>query len=104
MNHHSRFGRIAPMNRLPLFAAILVAAQLMGMSLPVAHPAPPAAPAPRPPNIVFFLCDDLGTGDVGALGGKDIQTPNIDALFARGTRLTWHWRATPSARRAAACS
>ncbi len=53
--------------------------------------AQPAAAGTRPPNIVFFLCDDLGVGDVGALGSKDIQTPNIDTLFARGTRLSWHW-------------
>jgi len=46
---------------------------------------------PRRPNIVFFLCDDLGTGDVGALGSKDIRTPSIDRLFARGTRLSRHW-------------
>jgi len=46
---------------------------------------------PRRPNIVFFLCDDLGLGDIAALGGKDIRTPNIDALFERGTRLSWHW-------------
>ena len=45
----------------------------------------------RPPNIVFFLCDDLGTGDLSALGSRDIRTPNIDGLFARGTRLTRHW-------------
>mgnify|MGYP002628673524 CR=1 FL=1 len=45
----------------------------------------------RPPNIVFFLCDDLGTGDVAALGSQHIKTPNIDSLFARGTRLTRHW-------------
>ena len=76
------------MKALPLFAAILAAVCLEGATLPVARA---AAPDPRPPNIVFFLCDDLGTGDVGALGGKDIQTPNIDALFARGTRLGWHW-------------
>ena len=79
------------MTRPPLCAAFLSAVCLAGVSLPVAHAAPAAAAGPRPPNIVFFLCDDLGTGDVGALGGKDIQTPNIDALFARGTRLTWHW-------------
>jgi len=72
------------MSRLPLLATLVVGVCLTPAMLP-------AAPAPRPPNIVFFLCDDLGTGDVGALGGKDIQTPNIDALFARGTRLTWHW-------------
>ncbi len=49
------------------------------------------ADAPRPPNIVFFLCDDLGSGDVAALGSRDIHTPEIDRLFARGTRLTRHW-------------
>ncbi len=76
------------MKAWPLFAAILAAVCLEGARVPVARA---AAPDPRPPNIVFFLCDDLGTGDVGALGGKDIQTPNIDALFARGTRLGWHW-------------
>jgi len=72
------------MNRLPLFAVIL-----SGLFIGTADAA--AAADSRPPNIVFFLCDDLGTGDVGALGGKDIQTPNIDALFIRGTRLAWHW-------------
>ncbi len=50
-----------------------------------------AAEPPRRPNIVFFLCDDLGTGDLSCLGSKDIETPNIDALFARGTRLSRHW-------------
>ena len=70
------------MSRQSLFAALLLGL-LVG-----AHA---AAAGPRPPNIVFFLCDDLGTGDVGALGGKDILTPNIDALFARGTILTRHW-------------
>ena len=73
------------MNRLPLFATLLVGVCLTPATLPVARA------AERSPNIVFFLCDDLGTGDVAALGSKDIQTPNIDALFARGTRLTWHW-------------
>ena len=63
------------MNRLPLFAVIL-----SGLFIGTADA---AAANSRPPNIVFFLCDDLGTGDVGALGGKDIQTPNIDALFIR---------------------
>jgi len=58
----------------------------------LAMPCGVAANAPaRPPNVVFFLCDDLGSGDVAALGSKDIQTPNIDALFARGTRLSRHW-------------
>ncbi|MGB8852367.1 MAG: sulfatase-like hydrolase/transferase [Pirellulales bacterium] len=45
----------------------------------------------RRPNIVFFLCDDLGSGDLACTGSRDIQTPAIDALFARGTRLSRHW-------------
>ena len=45
-----------------------------------------AAARPRSPNIVFFLCDDLGIGDVAALGSKHVRTPSIDRLFARGTR------------------
>jgi arylsulfatase A-like enzyme len=49
------------------------------------------SPPSRRPNIVFFLCDDLGTGDLACLGSQDMKTPNIDALFARGTRLSRHW-------------
>jgi arylsulfatase A-like enzyme len=56
-----------------------------------AIPPSPARRPDRPPNIVFFLADDLGTGDVATLGSKYALTPHIDALFARGTRLARHW-------------
>ncbi len=39
------------------------------------------------PNIVLFLCDDLGFSDVGCYGGE-IPTPNIDALAKSGLRFT----------------
>ena len=41
-----------------------------------------------PPNIVFIFADDLGYGDLGCYGARDIATPNIDRLAAEGTRFT----------------
>ena len=46
-----------------------------------------AAEADRP-NIVLILADDLGYGDLGCFGAKDIKTPHIDRLAAEGTRFT----------------
>lgn len=42
----------------------------------------------RRPNIVFILADDLGYGDLGCFGQKDIRTPNLDRMAAEGTRFT----------------
>ena len=46
-----------------------------------------AATAPKP-NIVFIMADDLGYGDLGCYGAKDIQTPHIDRLAREGTKFT----------------
>lgn len=43
---------------------------------------------PERPNIILILADDLGYGDIGAYGCRDIQTPNIDQLAESGIRLT----------------
>lgn len=35
------------------------------------------------PNFLVILVDDLGAGDLGCQGADDLQTPEIDRLFAR---------------------
>ena len=45
-------------------------------------------PTPPRPNVIVFLADDLGYGDVGSYGAKSIPTPNIDRLASEGIRFT----------------
>jgi arylsulfatase A-like enzyme len=40
------------------------------------------------PNIIFILADDLGYGDLGCYGQKQIQTPQLDQLAKEGVRFT----------------
>ena len=42
------------------------------------------------PNVVVFIMDDIGMGDLGCFGNDTIQTPNIDALASEGAKLTQH--------------
>ena len=48
----------------------------------------PAPSAERPPNVVLIVADDMGYGDAGCYGAKDIRTPHIDRLARDGTRFT----------------
>src|SRR5438046_950984 len=45
------------------------------------------AGAPRRPNIVFILADDLGWADLGCQGSAYYETPHIDRLAKQGMRL-----------------
>ena len=40
------------------------------------------------PNFVLVLADDLGYGDLGCFGSKDVKTPNLDQFAAEGMRFT----------------
>jgi arylsulfatase A-like enzyme len=47
------------------------------------------------PNIVFFLIDDLGFGDLGCYGNTFCETPNIDRLARQGMRFTNAYASAP---------
>jgi len=73
-----------------LFAALLTAVA-----------AAESKPATRP-NIIFVLCDDLGTGDLGVLwqngrkGKQKFSTPNLDQFAREGMILSRHYCPAPS--------
>ena len=48
----------------------------------------PQAAAEPPPNILFLLADDMRSDCISALGNPRIDTPNLDALVARGMTFT----------------
>lgn len=49
----------------------------------------------RRPNIVFFLADDLGYGDISCFGQRRFSTPNIDKLAEQGIRFSRHYSGSP---------
>lgn len=53
-------------------------------------------PAAERPNIIVILADDLGCGDLSALGCEVLQTPEIDRLCAEGLNLTNGYAAAPT--------
>ena len=46
------------------------------------------AAEPKKPNVIVFLADDLGWGELGFQGNKEIPTPNIDSIAKNGVRFT----------------
>lgn len=59
-----------------LIAAILLACSLF------------ATAAPSKPNVVIFLVDDMGWGDLACYGHPVIQSPNLDRFATEGVRFT----------------
>ncbi len=64
-------------------ACLLWAAFIAVQSLSLA-----AISAAEKPNLVIFYADDLGWGETGAYGCKDIPTPHIDSIATNGIRFT----------------
>jgi arylsulfatase A-like enzyme len=49
----------------------------------------------KKPNILVIYADDLGYGELGCYGNKQIPTPNIDKLAAAGVRCTQGYVSAP---------
>ena len=47
-----------------------------------------SAPAADRPNVILIVADDLGYGELGCYGGKDVPTPHIDSIARNGVRFT----------------
>lgn len=48
----------------------------------------PGAAVPARPNLIWIMADDLGYGDLGCYGQKEITTPQLDRMATEGMRFT----------------
>ncbi len=62
--------------------------------LSVAPPSPVHA-APRRPNVILIVADDISYGELGCYGQKKIHTPCLDRLAAEGLRFTQFYAGSP---------
>src|SRR5215470_12253520 len=51
--------------------------------------------APRRPNVLFILADDLGYGDLSCYGRPDYRTPVLDGLAKQGIQFMSAYAAAP---------
>jgi arylsulfatase A-like enzyme len=49
------------------------------------------ADAPRRPNVLLILVDDMGHGDLGFHGNPIIKTPNLDKFARRSLRMKYFY-------------
>lgn len=62
-----------------------------------------ASAADKPPNVILILMDDMGWRDVGFMGNKFVETPNIDRLAKQGLRFTQAYASAPNCAPTRAC-
>lgn len=53
------------------------------------------AKAPKQPNIILVLADDLGWNELGCYGQTKIRTPHIDQMAKEGMRFTQFYTGAP---------
>jgi len=47
------------------------------------------------PNVLILYADDLGYGELGSYGAKEVPTPHIDSIAANGIRFTSGYVSAP---------
>ena len=75
------------MNPNPIVLLLLAVSFMFPATVAVAAPASAAAATSARPNIVIFLSDDQGWGDLGITGNKNLATPNIDSIGRGGAMM-----------------
>jgi arylsulfatase A-like enzyme len=61
---------------------------LLALTVLVTGAVPAQAQGKKPANILLILCDDVGYGEFGFQGRKDVPTPHIDSIARNGIRFT----------------
>ncbi|MFT8808091.1 arylsulfatase [Gluconobacter sp.] len=72
---------------------LLAGTAALGLAGGVAQAA--STPAPRSPNIIYIIADDLGVYDLGCYGQTKIRTPNIDRMASQGMQFTQAYGGAP---------
>jgi arylsulfatase A-like enzyme len=79
-----------------MWARRISALTLLACALPAPACQNVVAPAaPRAPNVILIVADDLGRGDLGCYGQARIRTPALDALAQQGLRFTQAYASAP---------
>ena len=79
-------GTKHPLSRRGFLKAGAASAALAAM-----HPGTAGGAAPRKPNIIFIMADDLGWQELGCFGQQKIRTPHVDRMAAEGMRFPQYY-------------
>ncbi len=74
---------------------LLIGLTIAGASALRSGPQSRSSTAPRPPNIIMILADDLGYADISAYKDGRFKTPNIDRIGIEGVRFTDGYASAP---------
>ena len=74
---------------------LVLARRARGESNASGSPASDAVRSGLAPNVVLIVGDDVGAGDLGAYGARDVATPHLDRLAREGVRFEQAYASAP---------